>query len=180
DLFDVFEAQQRPAGGQSAARRANIAAEGGALTHQRLDRHGNPGSGGDDLGGLEGPGIGTCQQSLGPGARPQLRRRLGWAAAFGGQRRIRDVRIDAGAIEEDIPPRLPVPDEDHGRFPARKAPASMPLRLLFGPRLTMLPSEIPGMRPAMKIGPASVIYRNRPARSSRLTWGRPGGRNRTL
>src|SRR5262245_34512625 len=51
DLLDVIEGQMRPARGQPAARRADIAAEGGPLPNHRLDGDGDghAHAGGNDL-----------------------------------------------------------------------------------------------------------------------------------
>src|SRR5262249_57122645 len=71
DLVDVIERQVRPTGRQPAARRADVAAEGRALPHHRLDGNGDAGLGRNDRGGLERSGIGAGQQSVDP-LTPQL------------------------------------------------------------------------------------------------------------
>src|SRR4030095_13730734 len=78
DFLDVIEGQVGPTRRQAAARRTDIAAEGGPLPHHGLDRDGNAGSGGDDLGRLKRPDVWAYQQSLDFEAGQLLGRRLGW------------------------------------------------------------------------------------------------------
>jgi hypothetical protein len=113
DFLDQAEILVRPVALQLRARRAYVAGEGVAFTHDRIDCEGQTERGGNRLGCLQRSGIGRNDDPLDAMPNQFLGGFMCLGVAQAGEAGINDARITPGGAEMQVELTLAMAQQDH-------------------------------------------------------------------